>query len=282
MGEGTLNMDFPDRLKQAAERSKSIACLGMDPEIERIPVKGGSKEERIVSFYTEILEQVSGRIAAAKPNYAFFAQYGFEGLDALKRVIVECRRRKLLVVLDAKRGDIGKSSAAYAREAFGFWGADAVTVSPYLGWDGISPFAEYCRKGKGVYVLVHTTNPGASDLQHLNTGSAQIYEKVCEMIARNWQPGICAVAGATYLEKLKNVQRIFAKSGRKVPLLIPGVGAQGASAAEVAKELQDRKLHRISSSSAISYAYEKQNTADYAGAASKAVDELNRQIGKVA
>ena len=276
-----LNMPFIEKLQQTAVKANSIACMGMDPEIERIPVRARSKEEKIVKFYTELLEQVSAKIAAVKPNYAFFAQYGFEGLNALKNVIVESRKRKLLVILDAKRGDIGKSSAAYAKEAFDFWGADAVTVAPYMGWDSIAPFAEYCRKGKGVYVLAHTSNPGAEDLQHLKTGMEQVYEKTCEMIARNWQPGVCAVAGATYIEELRKVQGAFSRSGKKVPLLVPGVGTQGANAAQVAQELQNKTIHRINSSSAINYAYEKYKTTDYAGAALRAVDELNREIGRI-
>ncbi len=276
-------MNFIGKLAKAAEERNSIVCLGMDPVLEEIPVKEQSPSRRIARFYGDIIEAVAGSIGAAKPNYAFFAQYGFPGLRALKKVISICKNRKLPVILDAKRGDIGKSSEAYANEAFRFWKADAVTVSPYMGRDSVQPFINHCDSGKGVYVLVRTSNKGAEDLQGLNSinGKKMFMETAGKLV--EWHSdGVGAVVGATNTAELKAVAGFFAATKKSIPLLIPGVGAQGGSAKEVAdilKSIGDVKMHRISSSSGINYAYKKQGTDDYAGAAARAVKEMNDEIG---
>ncbi|MBI2580819.1 orotidine-5'-phosphate decarboxylase, partial [Candidatus Woesearchaeota archaeon] len=124
-------MNFPELLEKTAERNDSIACLGLDPVVGKIPIKGKDSGKKIVKFYSEVLAAVSDSIAAVKPNYAFFAQYGFEGLKAMETLIAAAKKEKLPVILDAKRGDIGKSSEAYSKEVFEVWKADAVTVNPY-------------------------------------------------------------------------------------------------------------------------------------------------------
>ncbi len=271
-------MSFPELLENTAARNNSIVCFGIDPVIERIPVKGSGIGKRIVNCYTELLAAVADDIAAVKPNYAFFAQYGWEGLKALEAVITEAKKKKLPVILDAKRGDIGKSSEAYAKEVFGFWKADAVTVSPYMGTDSVLPFI---TQSKGVYVLVRTSNSGAADLQQLQLKNGK--EVFMEAAAKVLEWGTGAVVGATNTAELEKIAGFFAAARKNTPLLIPGVGAQGGSAAEVAAVLRktggDIRIHRINSSSGISYAYEKSGTSDYAGAAEKAVRELNAEIG---
>lgn len=276
-------MNFTTKLIKAAEERNSIACLGMDPVLEEIPVKEQSPNRKIVKFYEDIIEATAESIGAVKPNYAFFAQYGFPGLRALKKVISTCRNKKLPVILDAKRGDIGKSSEAYANEAFKFWKADAVTVSPYMGKDSVQPFIDHCSSGKGVYVLVRTSNKGAEDLQGLSSSNGKkMFMETAGKLAEWHAEGVGAVVGATNTAELKAVAEFFAASGKNIPLLIPGVGAQGGSAKEVAdilRKIGDLKMHRINSSSGISYAYKKQGTDDYVGAAEKAVKELNDEIG---
>lgn len=268
---------YTELLEKAAENSGSIICFGIDPVIEKIPGKN------IVKFYSEILDAVSDKVSAVKPNYAYFAQYGFDGLKALETIIAAAKKNKLPVILDAKRGDIGKSSEAYSREVFGFWKADSVTISPWMGSDSVLPFISQSDLGKGVYILVRTSNPGSADLQQLQTESGrEIFMEAAAKVVEWHRPGTGAVVGATNVAELEKVAKFFALSGEKIPLLIPGVGSQGGSGKDVAAALRkfgDIRMHRINSSSGISYAYEKSGSSDYVGAAKKAVDELNKEIG---
>lgn len=287
-------MSFTELLSRKSAETKSIVCMGIDPVIEKIPVSEKNKEKKIVKFYSDIIAAAAAERAmpaSVKPNYAFFAQYGFAGLRALKKIIKMCRSNKLLVILDAKRGDIGSSSEAYAKEVFDFWKADAVTVSPYMGFDSIVPFLQYCKKGKGVYMLVRTSNKGAADLQDIDAGGKRVYMKAAEKLVEWHTDGLGAVVGATSIAELGELHAFFAGSGRQIPLLIPGVGAQGGSARKAASVLRkssgdtigisDITIHRINSSSGISYACEKYKTEDYASAAVRAIKELNAEIGLI-
>jgi orotidine-5'-phosphate decarboxylase len=280
-------MNFIDKLRETAEDAGSIVCMGLDPVLEKIPLKG-PKEDVIAKFYTEILDAAVSedvRPGMVKPNIAFYEQYGFEGLRALKKIIDAYRSVGILVLLDCKRADIGKTSAAYARAVFEFWKADAVTTAPYMGSDSVGPFTEYCSKGKGVYTLCRTSNKGAADFQNLKSGGKPLYMKTAQKIVEWHRPGIGAVVGATYPKELEKISEFFVFSGKSIPLLIPGVGAQGGSAGGVARALKNTgnelKIHRINSSSGINYAYKRFDTDDFAGAAVKAIRELNREIGKV-
>ncbi len=275
-------MNFPEILEKTAERNGSIACMGMDPVIEKIPLQQKNVTKKIVKFYSEILAAVADKIGAVKPNYAFFAQYGFDGLKAMETLIAAAKKEKLPVILDAKRGDIGKSSEAYSKEVFEAWKADAVTVSPYMGSDSVSPFIRWCGREKGVYVLVRTSNPGASDLQQLQLKNGKtVFMETAAKVVEWHKPGVGAVVGATNIYELRKILELFASTSKKIPLLIPGVGAQGGNAADVAALLRrttgNLMLHRISSSSGISYAYEDV-VGNNAEAAVKAVKELNGEI----
>src|SRR3989338_612346 len=261
---------YLELLAESAKERQSIVCFGLDPDLQQMPHSALPREERIAQFFSEIIDasvQQSPSISALKPNYAYFAQYGFDGLRALKSLI-DKYKGKLPIILDAKRGDIGKSSEAYAVEAFSFWNADALTVAPYMGYDSLLPFLERCKSGKGVYVLVRTSNAGAADFQSLVTESGkQVFMEVAAKLLKWHTPGMGMVLGATALEELESAMWGFYDAGKKVPLLVPGVGAQGASAAETAKTLktiwpETLPLHRINSSSAIAYAHKKNGTED--------------------
>ncbi len=290
MAEAERMTEYVEHLEQAARQNKSLACFGMDPVMERIPLKEGDVEQKITGFYEDLLDACVGEDClpgAVKPNYAFFAQYGFEGLRSLKHVIERAKKLKLPVILDAKRGDIGNSSRAYAQEVFGFWQADAVTVAPYMGSDSVKPFIEFAEKhGKGVYVLNRTSNAGAKDFQDLLAGGKKLYLSVADKIVE-WGAGakgnLGAVVGATSLAELAEINSFYAKAKNPVPLLIPGVGAKGAKASDVVAQLKKGSknlfLHRVNSSSELNYAYEKQRTSDYAGASVKALKQLNEEIG---
>ncbi|MBI4043855.1 MAG: orotidine-5'-phosphate decarboxylase [Candidatus Diapherotrites archaeon] len=282
-------MNYIQFLRETAVERQTISCLGMDPQIERIPIQGKSVESAIVEFYTDILEACIAEgvwPAACKPQYAFYAQYGFEGLRALKRVCELVKSKKLPLILDAKRGDIGSTSEAYARECFAFWGVDCVTVNPYMGTDAIQPFVKWCeQKGKGIYVLARTSNPSSVELQNLLVGSETVYEKVGRKILEwgyNAHGNVGAVVGAPSIPELERIHALFTSGHQPIPYLIPGVGGQGGSAASVMNALRvkgELGIHRINSSSAINYAFEKTGSSDYAGAAVKALKALNDEIG---
>ena len=280
---------YLELLRDSAKERSSIVCFGLDPDLPQMPHSTLPREERIVQFFSEIIDaalQQSPSISALKPNYAYFAQYGFDGLRALQ-AIIQRYKGKLPIILDAKRVDIGKSSEAYAKECFDFWNADALTVSPYMGYDSLSPFFERCKAGKGVYVLCRTSNAGAADFQSLNIeGGKQLFSEVAHKLEKWHVNGLGAVMGATALDELEAFLWIFYDGRKEVPLLIPGVGAQGASAAETAKLLRSvwseaLPLHRINSSSAIAYAYKKKGTEDYVGAALEEIKRMNGEIGKI-
>ena len=275
-------MNFVKKLEKASLDNNSIVCLGIDPVLEEIPLETGNVSTRIVRFYSDLLEACTD-VGAVKPNYAFFARYGFPGLRALKKVIAMSKKKKLPVILDAKRGDVGKSSEAYSIEVFDFWKADSVTVSPYMGRDSIQPFIDRCGNGKGVYVLVRTSNPGARDFQEIETRGKKLFMVVGEKLIQWHEKGMGAVVGGTNAKELELLAGFL--EPKKIPFLIPGVGSQGGSAAEVAsilrKACKNLRIHRINSSSGINYAYRKYGTDDYAGAASRAVKELNDEIGNL-
>ena len=278
-------MSYVDDLRERSKNVKSIVCMGIDPVIEKIPIKGEPRQV-IEGFYLDILKEMNKRDlypAVIKPNIAYFEQYGFDGLNALKTIISQYKSSGIPTLLDAKRGDIGKTSTAYAKSAYEFWDSDAVTIAPYMGSDSVEPFIEWCEKGKGVYILCRTSNKGASDLQDLKVDGVPVYMKLAENILKWHKPGVGAVVGATYIEELEKISRFFVESKKEVPLLIPGVGSQGGSAGEVVEVLKktnnDILIHRINSSSGINYAYMKEDTSDYATAAVDALETLNKEIG---
>ena len=259
--------DVSARLEK--EGKKSILCFGIDPVLEKIPVEG-TIEDRIENFFYPIIDRLKkeGLISAIKPNYAFFAQYGFEGLFALKRLI-EKYRTELFIIFDGKRGDIGKTSEAYAKEVFEFWQAHACTVSPYMGFDSIEPFL---RAGFS-YLLARTSNKGAGDFQELELKDGKkLYERVVER-AMEWKTGI--VVGATSEDILK----ICEKTKALVPMLIPGIGAQGGDLEMVMKAIKPFPyIHRINVSSSLAYAYEKKQTKDFVQASFEEAKEINGKI----
>lgn len=275
-------MNYIEFLKKTATANNSIVCLGLDPVIEDIPEKG-TPGEAIRRFYETMIDAMrTERVlpAAVKPNYAFYAQYGIEGIEALRAVIDRCREAGLPVILDAKRGDIGKTAEAYAREVFDFFRADAVTLSPFMGHDSVKPYPAYKPDG-GFYLLNKTSNSGSADFQDLQMGNEHLYTKVAKKIVEWHRPGMGAVVGATYPAQLAAIAEIYIASGKEVPLLIPGVGTQGGDlkgVLDVLKKFPDIRIHRINSSSAINFAYKKKPGLSYAQAAVEALRELNGEI----
>jgi len=275
-------MNYTEFLYNTAKKNNSIICFGMDPVLEKIPLKG-SIYKRIYSFYETILTRMIQKNVlpgAVKPNYAFYAQYGFQGIKALEKIITLFQSEFLPVILDAKRGDIGSTAEAYAIEAFSFFHADAVTLAPYMGYDSIKPFVSK-YPGKGYYILTKTSNKSSCEIQDLISGGITIHEHVAKKIIEWYHPGIGSVVGATFPEQLAKINSIFGSSGKKIPLLIPGIGSQGGSIIEILRTIshnEDTYIHRINSSSALNFAYQDKPGAHYADASVNALSELNNEI----
>jgi len=214
-----MKSGFIDKLTGAIERNNTLLCVGLDPDLDKISKVSGSEEERLVRWGNEIIEQTADLVCCYKPNFAFYEQYGPEGLRALRETIAAVPD-DIPVLLDGKRGDVGHTAAAYARAAFEVWKADAITISPYLGRDSITPFLAY--EGKTVFLLCHTSNPSAAEIQHF--GDARLYRHIAWM-GQTWgdtnQVGF--VVGATQPEALAQIRALAPDCW----LLAPGIGAQG-------------------------------------------------------
>ena len=264
----------------------NIICFGVDPILEKIPFFEESAEKTIEVFYKNIFDGfIKNNImpASVKPNIAFFEQYGIGGLQALKNIIKMCKAQGVQVIMDCKRGDVGNTSKAYAKAMFDFWEADAITVSPYMGFESIEPFLTH-SKDKGVYILCKTSNDTKEkgSLQSLVVDGEPLYKRVAENIFEWSSVGgndVGAVVGGNDLDALKSIDELLNNSGKEIPLLIPGIGAQGGSKKDVLNALKtkDIRIHRINSSSFISYAYlnnEKYDSTQYVEAAVEALKEL--------
>jgi len=214
-----MQLRFIDKLLSAIERNRSLLCVGLDPEPAMLLTGPDSDEERLVRWSSAIVEQTADLACCYKPNFAFYEQYGPEGLSALRKVIARVPEA-IPVLLDSKRGDIGSTAAAYARAAFEVWGADAITVNPYLGHDGVAPFLAH--PGKAVFLLCHTSNPSAAEIQ--GYGLEPLYEHVARL-GQSWGDAaqIGFVVGATQVEALSRVRALAPDRW----LLAPGIGAQG-------------------------------------------------------
>ena len=216
---------FTQQLQSAWASQGSMLCIGLDPDPKRLPPSLQGKPEGIFEFCREIADATADLACAFKPQFAYFASQGAEA--QLEKLIVHLKHiyPKIPVILDSKRGDIGSTAEHYAMEAFERYGADAVTVSPYMGFDSVEPYLRHA--GKGVIILCRTSNPGGSDLQFLNVapGGEPLYLHVAKLAAQKWNSSgqISLVVGATFPEEIAKVRAVVGE----MPLLIPGIGAQG-------------------------------------------------------
>ena len=263
-------------LARAWEKNDSLLCVGLDPEIERFPPGIAAAPSPIFQFNKAIIDATHDLACAFKPQFAHYAAY--EAEDQLERTIEYVHRSYpgIPVILDGKRGDVGNTAERYAIEAFERYGADAVTVNPYLGGDSLEPFLKHADRG--VVILCRTSNPGARDLQDLEVGARRLYHVVAELAATRWNGrGNCAlVVGATYPRELAEVRRIVGA----MPLLLPGVGAQGADVAQAVENGQTAEGTGLmmSSSRAILYGSARSAGADFAAGARAAAEALRAQI----
>jgi orotidine-5'-phosphate decarboxylase len=297
---------FSDRLAESIRRRRSVVCAGLDPVLERMPpalldawrgrLPELGEEAAVAGCFEEfccgIVEAVAGEAACVKPQAAFFEQYGAPGWRALAGVVRCAHQHELPVILDVKRGDIASTGAAYALAAFGGapglmepvggLDADAVTLSPYLGDDSLEPFVEFCARGRGVFILTRTSNPGAATLQEQEIGGRALYLHVAELVARlgaesmgrHGYSDVGAVAGATAPTSLRAVRAALPAAF----ILVPGYGAQGGTA-EALRGIATGAAagYVVNASRSVMYAWQ-QGTGDYRAAAATAAAAMRREL----
>ena len=274
-------MTFLEQLRQAERANGSLLCVGLDPEPAKLPAALQGDTGKLYDFCAAIVDATADLVIAFKPQIAYFAAHGAE--VQLERLMAHMRKTAphIPVILDAKRGDIGSTAEQYAKEAFERYGADCVTLSPFMGFDSVQPYLQY--HGKGAFLLCRTSNPGGDDLQPQRLadlpGQPRLYEHIAALAQGPWnlngQLGL--VVGATYPAEIERVRAV----APSVPLLIPGVGAQGGDAVATVKAGY-RKANGettapivVNSSRAILYASRE---ADFARAARAAAIATRDQL----
>jgi len=277
-------MSFTSLLESRIQTCKNPVCFGLDPVLSLIPAEAGTPEDKIRKFYFDILEEFLRRNitpAVVKPNSAYYECISISAMQVLAEIIATYRKEGMPVILDAKRGDIGKSSDAYSKAAFDVYGANAITVNPLMGSDSVKPFL---REENGVYVLLRTSNKGAEDFQN-----PELVRKVAQKILE-WDNGsIGAVVGATNTRELSGIAYFISAQKKEIPFLIPGVsipgvpGGQGGDAKEVMAALREggfkRNIHVLNSSSGLSYAWQASGKhSNYACACADALERLVENI----
>ncbi len=270
-------MHFTDRLARARALNDSLLCVGLDPEPSKFPGAWAGDATKIFDFCAAIVDATKDLVIAFKPQIAYFAANRAE--PQLERLIEHIRSAapQVPVILDAKRGDIGATAGQYAREAFERYRADAVTLSPFMGFDSIEPYLAY--PGKGAILLCRTSNPGGSDLQGRRLAGSDgqpgefLYERIARLASGSWNRGgqLGLVVGATFPAEIERVREL----APTLPLLIPGIGAQGGDAAATVRAgARGGAPIIVNSSRAVLYA---SAGADFAAAA-RGVAETTRKV----
>jgi orotidine-5'-phosphate decarboxylase len=266
-------MSFVEQLARAERNNRSLLCVGLDPDPARFPIALRGDPSRIYEFCAAIVDRTKDLVIAFKPQIAYFAAHGAEA--QLERLIAHIHEvaPEVPVILDAKRGDIGQTAEQYAREVFVRYRADAVTLSPLLGFDSIEPYLRH--QGKGAILLCRTSNPGGADLQEQRLDSGErVYERIARLAAGAWNAGgqLGLVVGATYPAEIARVREL----APTLPILIPGIGAQGGDATATVRAGWRGNAERttgpiiVSSSRAVLYAGSGPDYADAARAAAEA------------
>ncbi|TDI92067.1 MAG: orotidine-5'-phosphate decarboxylase [Caldithrix sp.] len=268
-------MNFYQRFQQITREQNSLLCVGLDPDMRRLPESIKSDPDPLFKFCAEIIESTKHVAAAFKPNFAFFEAHGSKGWAALEK-LVDLIPDNIMKLADAKRADIGSTSEMYARAIFEKLSFDAVTVNPYLGRDSVEPFLQWPEKG--AFILGITSNPGSKDFQHLQVGSEPVYKIVIRQVTENWntQNNCGLVVGATHPEELAEVRKL----APGIPFLIPGIGAQGGDLEQSVLNGTDESggLALFNSSRGIIY---KSSGSDFAEAAGREAELLNKQINEI-
>lgn len=281
-----MSKHFTTRLHAAIVDKKTPALVGIDPRFHFLPDElqekarssnddeWAAKAQAFAEFGCRLIDVIAPLVPAVKPQAAFFEELGPAGTTALAEVIRHARKSGLIVICDGKRGDIGSTAEAYARaylagedESAAAWGADCLTVNPYLGADTLEPFVKVCEeRGAGIYVLVRTSNPGSGEFQDRESDNQKLFEHVAQVVeelalrtSENSWGSVGAVVGATYPEELEQLR----KAMPHVPLLVPGYGSQGGTAADVAAAFDAEGFGAVvNSSRGINFAFRSDKYKD--------------------
>ncbi len=262
---------FFNNLAERKATINSLLCIGLDPDPAKLPQILANDPDPVFSFNRELIDATHHLAACYKPQIAYYAAHGNE--SALLATIDYAKSKGVPILLDAKRGDIGSTAEMYAEELFNRFGADAVTLTPYMGQDALQPFLDYAEKG--IYILCRTSNPGGSDLQHLVLENGKtLYEHVAELAVSQWNANqnIGLVVGATRPEEIKRIREIT----RAMDFLLPGVGAQGADVQALMENGAGGGM-TINSSRAIIYA---SSESDFAEAAHRVYEQTRTEINR--
>jgi orotidine-5'-phosphate decarboxylase len=268
-------MDWREKLGRATSKNDSLLCVGLDSDAGKIPkflIK--TSKDPMFDFNKELIDATKDLVCAYKLNLAFYEAEGKKGFETLEKTI-QYIPHHIFVILDGKRNDIGNTAQKYAQSLFDTLKADAITVNPYLGKDGVSPFLEY--KEKCSFILCRTSNPSAGDFQDLMVSAAPVYQHVARKI-REWDgnKNCGAVVGATYPEELKTVRSIL---GDEIPILIPGIGKQGGDVEKTVRNGTNAKgdMALVNSSREIIFA---SNQHDFAKQARKKAESVRNEINR--
>jgi orotidine-5'-phosphate decarboxylase len=268
-------MNFIKAIESAWQEKNSLLCVGLDPDISKIPANLRNLETPLFKFDKAIVDATADLVCAFKPQIAYYSASHAERDLELTIDYIHQNHPGIPVILDAKRGDIGSTAEMYVQEVFDRYKADAVTVNPYMGTDTLQPFLD--RKDKGVIILCRTSNPGAKDIQDLDSNGKKLYQIVAEKAAKVWNynGNVLLVVGATYPKELKEIRFIVGD----MPFLVPGVGTQGGDVESAVKNGKSRNSTGmiINSSRGIIYA---SNKDDFVKAAQKAAVTLRDEINQ--
>lgn len=265
-------MKFKERLLRASRTNRSLLCIGLDFELSLVPPHIRDSDYPIFDFNERIIAATRDLVCAYKPNIAFYEKHGERGITMLRKT-VEMIPEEIPVILDCKRADIGSTSRAYAEAYFDDLGVDAVTVLPYMGFDSLEPFLNY--EDRGVFVVCRSTNEGAADFQDLNVGGSPLYEVVArKAMTWNQHDNVGLVAPATVPKALQTIRRAV---GGNVPLLIPGIGAQGGTVHSTVQNGANIRgeMAILNVSRSVIYA---SNGPDFADAARRAALKLRDEV----
>lgn len=286
--------NFADRLVAAIEQKRSCVVVGLDPKVDALPPELKERAQRsradaaeaILDFNRRVLRAVAEHTVAVKPQSAFYEALGWEGVRAYAETIRAAHDNGLLVIGDVKRGDIGSTAEAYAEGHLDLFESDALTVNPYLGTDSIAPFVKRAPQGKGLFILVKTSNPSSCELQDLDAGGARVYERVADLVER-WgaeargargYSAVGAVVGATYPEAAGALRARMPHAF----FLVPGYGAQGATAADCRPCFDSSGLGAVvNSSRGIIFAFAKAPALPWESAVAQAAERMKSELERV-
>lgn len=274
-------MDFRNKLDAAVQKNHSLLCVGLDPDLPKLPKNVRQQPDVLFIFNKAIIDATADLVCCFKPNSAFYESSGADGVRQLKLTADYIRDKypHIPILLDYKRGDIGNTNEHYAKFAFEYLGMDAVTIQPYLGREANEAYLNY--KDKGLFVLARTSNPGAGEFQDVDVGGKKLYQLVAEKVAKDWnEHGNChLVMGAPYPEELAWARKAM---GEEMVFLCPGAGTQGGDLGETVKNGANRlgKGVVVNSSREVLYASAGDDFAEAARAKATAIrNEINKYRG---